>query len=63
MFDEKALKAYLEEHKIELLGELPMLPEISAMSQTGQTDLDNNTAEILAHVGEKVLSVINQAKI
>jgi Mrp family chromosome partitioning ATPase len=60
LFDETALKKYLAEHEIELLGSLPMLPEVAGMSQTGQAALGEQAVEMLGKVCEKIEAVMNK---
>jgi Mrp family chromosome partitioning ATPase len=60
MFDETTLENYLAVHDLELLGSLPMLPEVAEMYKTGQAVLDGQSAEMLRGVGEKIETVMNK---
>lgn len=53
LFDEKPLREYLDREKLELLGSLPMLPQVAALSQ-GESALDEDTAKTLAAISEKI---------
>jgi Mrp family chromosome partitioning ATPase len=53
LFDEKPLYEYLEREGLELLGSLPMLPEVAAMSQ-GNTSVDEETSKIIEEIGRKI---------
>lgn len=56
LFDESALRDYLKREKINLLGCLPMLPEVAAMSQTGSLTLDEASAVTLRKIAETIAS-------
>lgn len=53
LFDEKPLRDYLARENIELLGSLPMLPQVAALSQ-GETALDGDAAKTLENIGAKI---------
>lgn len=53
LFDEKPLRDYLDRENLELLGSLPMLPQVAAMSR-GETVLDGETQKIMEAVGSKI---------
>lgn len=59
LFDEKPLLDYLEREKLELIGRLPMLPQIAGMSQ-GKTTLENDTAETMSAIGEKIINSLKK---
>jgi Mrp family chromosome partitioning ATPase len=58
LFDEAALKKSIAEHELTLLGSLPMLPGVAAMSQTGETALDEQSMKVIARAGEKIEEII-----
>jgi Mrp family chromosome partitioning ATPase len=60
LFDESALKKSLSEHKLTLLGSLPMLPGVAAMSQTGHAELDEQSIKVIASVGKKIEEIIKK---
>jgi ATPases involved in chromosome partitioning len=55
MFDEAPLRDLLGREKLDLLGSLPMLPQIAALSNGEEkTELDADTAKILESIGGKI---------
>jgi Mrp family chromosome partitioning ATPase len=59
MFDEGPLRDLLDREQLALLGSLPMLPQIAALSKKddpsqSNTALDADAAKILAGIGEKI---------
>lgn len=60
LFDDTALNRYLDEHELELIGRLPMLPEVAAMSQSGNASLEGEPAKTLADAAAKVTTIINE---
>jgi Mrp family chromosome partitioning ATPase len=59
MFDEAPLRGFLEREKLELLGSLPMLPQIAGMSR-GETGLCDDTAKVMEAVGEKIAAALRK---
>lgn len=59
LFDEKPLLDYLEREKIELIGRLPMVPQIAGMSQ-GKAALEDDTAKTMSAIGEKIISCLKK---
>ncbi|MFT8887634.1 MAG: Mrp/NBP35 family ATP-binding protein [Ethanoligenens sp.] len=51
LFDEAPLHAMLAQTHLPLLGSLPMLPEVAALSHGDGTQLDTDTAQTLANIG------------
>jgi Mrp family chromosome partitioning ATPase len=58
LFDPAELREYLKKDSIELLGSLPMLPQVAAMSQGGITALDGQAAATIKTVGDKIANTI-----
>lgn len=52
MFDETPLRELLEETHLPLLGSLPMLPQVAALSRANEEPLDVDTTETLSAIGE-----------
>jgi Mrp family chromosome partitioning ATPase len=59
LFDETALKGYLGKLQLELLGSLPMLPGVAAMSQGVNEALDAESAPIMAALGKRIAGIIH----
>lgn len=57
LFDEEPLREFLKREDLELLGSLPMLPQIAGMSK-GETGLDDQSAALMNGVGEKLVSAL-----
>ena len=55
LFSEQPMNDFLERENLELLGSLPMLPQVAAMSQSGSLALEGEAAQTLASVGARVL--------
>lgn len=54
-FEEDSMNEYLERENLELLGSLPMLPQVAAMSRNGELKLEGEAAETLSRVGDRVV--------
>jgi Mrp family chromosome partitioning ATPase len=59
MFDEKPLYDFIKREEIELLGSLPMLPQVAGMSN-GETGLDAESAEVMRNVGERLVESLKK---
>lgn len=59
LFDDKPLKEFLEREKLDLLGSLPMLPQIAGLSK-GQTDLDDETKNVMENIGKVIDSKLKK---
>lgn len=54
LIDDKPFKDYLKRESLELLGELPMLPQVAAMSQD-ESSLDVATQKTLENIAAKII--------
>lgn len=59
LFDEKPLTDYLTREHIDLLGSLPMIKQVAALTQ-GENGLDADTQKIMEHIGEEVAKIIEK---
>jgi Mrp family chromosome partitioning ATPase len=57
LFDEKPLLDFLKSQNLELLGSLPMLPQIAGMSQ-GTAQNDTQELETMKAIGEKIAKTL-----
>lgn len=55
MFDEKTLREFLDREKLDLLGSLPMIPQIAGLSK-GETILDGETDTVMKNIGSTIAS-------
>lgn len=60
LFDESELKKRLEESKIDLLGSLPVLPGVAAMSKSGQPELEGDAAEAIKAAASRIEKLIKK---
>ena len=58
LFDQSSLDDYLKRDNIELLGSLPMLPQVASMSKAGESQLDEQSAQTIQEVCQKIQRVL-----
>jgi Mrp family chromosome partitioning ATPase len=58
LYDDSALGEYLQRHELELLGSLPLLPGVAAMSQNGGAPLEEQVAGVMSPLGERIEKLI-----
>jgi Mrp family chromosome partitioning ATPase len=58
LFDESALLANLKLEDVELIGTLPMLPQIASMSQSSETIPDEELAQLMKKAGDSLEALI-----